>query len=93
MNYNIVYKTQGTCSREIRVCVEDNVIKGAEFDGGCPGNLAGISELICGMSVDEVIERLGGIRCGNKATSCPDQLARALVRYKIEAEEPSVCLV
>lgn len=72
------YKTKGTCSRTIKFEVEDNRVKNVWFEGGCNGNLQGIGRLVEGMTVDEVIDRLSGIRCGFKATSCPDQLACAL---------------
>ena len=61
--------------------VEDGVIRSVQFEGGCPGNLQGISRLVQGMQVDEAIARLAGIRCGGKPTSCPDQLARALQTF------------
>lgn len=73
-----IYKTHGTCSREIKVSVEDGIIKHVEFVGGCSGNTAGISKLVEGMPASDAIERLSGIRCGFKSTSCPDQLAKAL---------------
>lgn len=76
MNYT--YRTKGTCSRSIRFDIEDGKVKNVRFEGGCSGNLQGIGKLVEGMSVDEVIEKLGGIRCGFKSTSCPDQLANAL---------------
>lgn len=72
------YMTQGTCSRVIEIEIEDNVIKDVAFTGGCHGNLQGIGRLVRGMQAEEVIARLSGIRCGAKATSCPDQLAQAL---------------
>ena len=72
------YKTKGTCSQKIFFEIEDNKVKNVEFLGGCHGNLQGISKLVNGMKADEVITRLEGIRCGNKQTSCPDQLAWAL---------------
>ncbi len=72
------YKTQGTCSTQINLDVENGVINDVEFFGGCNGNLQGISHLIKGMKCEDVIKRLEGIRCGFKATSCPDQLAQAL---------------
>lgn len=72
------YKPVGVCSKLIRVDVEDNVIKDAEFIGGCSGNTQGVARLVKGMNVDEAISRLEGIRCGFKSTSCPDQLAQAL---------------
>jgi len=73
-----VYKTKGTCSREIEFEVEDGVIKLVQFYGGCDGNLKGISRLTAGMKVDDVISLFEGITCGRKDTSCPDQLAIAL---------------
>lgn len=76
MVYN--YKTQGTCSSNIEIEVEDNIVKDVIFWGGCNGNLQGISRLIKGMPVKDVISRLEGIRCGMRPTSCPDQLCRAL---------------
>lgn len=73
-----IYKTKGVCSREIEIQLEGNIIKEAKFVGGCSGNTQGISALVKGMTVDEAISRLEGIRCGFKSTSCPDQLATAL---------------
>ena len=72
------YKPVGVCSQLIRVDVEDNVIKNAEFVGGCSGNTQGVARLVQGLQVDEAISRLEGIKCGFKSTSCPDQLAQAL---------------
>ena len=72
------YKTFGTCSTMIDVELDGDKIKRVEFFGGCNGNLQGISKLVIGMNVDEAIDKLSGIRCGFKETSCPDQLARAL---------------
>lgn len=72
------YKTTGVCSSMIDIQVEDGIIKSVEFTGGCHGNLQGISALVKGMKKEEAIERLKGIRCGFKNTSCPDQLAIAL---------------
>jgi len=72
------YKTSGTCSRKIDIEVEDAIIRSVDFSGGCEGNLKGIAILVAGMSVSEAIERLEGITCGWKSTSCPDQLAKAL---------------
>ena len=72
------YQTSGTCSRIIEIEIEDGVITDVNFAGGGHGNLQGISALVKGLRPDEVIDRLKGIRCGNKATSCPDQLAAAL---------------
>lgn len=74
----MVYKTSGVCSKEIHIELEDNIVKSAAFVGGCNGNTTGISQLVQGMTVDEVIKRLEGIKCGPRPTSCPDQLAKAL---------------
>ena len=80
----MLYKTQGTCSREISFEVVDNKLTNVKFAGGCNGNLQGIGKLVEGMDIDEVIKRTDGIRCGARPTSCPDQLARALKQYKAE---------
>lgn len=72
------YKTQGTCASAIDLEVENGIIKSVTFTGGCHGNLQGISRLVEGMKAEDAIERLKGIRCGFKSTSCPNQLARAL---------------
>lgn len=74
----IQYQTSGTCCRLMQVKLDDNKIVDVDFIGGCPGNLLGIKELVKGMTVDEVISRFSGIRCGDKSTSCPDQLAKCL---------------
>ena len=74
----INYQPQGVCSRQMKIEVEDGIVKSFEVIGGCHGNLQGISRLVEGMKVEEVIARLDGIRCGGKPTSCPDQLAQAL---------------
>ncbi len=76
------YITHGTCSRAIDFDVQDGKIKSVRFLGGCAGNTLGLAALLEGMDVDEAIDRLYGIRCGFKPTSCPDQLARALMEYK-----------
>ena len=78
MTMKYTYRTMGTCSSLIAVEVEDGIPKGVHFTGGCNGNLQGISALVEGMKIDEVIARLEGIRCGGKPTSCPDQLCKAL---------------
>ena len=78
----MIYKTKGVCSSEISFEIEDNIIKNVSFKGGCDGNLSGISRLVVGMSVDEVIERLNGVTCGSKSTSCPDQLSLALKEWR-----------
>ena len=74
----ITYRPQGVCSRLMRVEVENGIIRKVEGQGGCSGNLQGISRLLVGMPVQQAIERMEGVRCGSKPTSCPDQLAKAL---------------
>lgn len=76
------FKTSGTCSQRILFDVENGKVKNVQFIGGCNGNLKGIAALVEGMDVDTVIERVRGIRCGMKQTSCPDQLAQALLAAK-----------
>ena len=80
----INYRPRGVCSQQMQIEVEDGVIQSIQVQGGCSGNLQGISRLVEGMNVDEAIRRLDGIRCGFKSTSCPDQLAQALKQYKGE---------
>ncbi len=75
------FTTHGTCSREIQFEVEDGIIKDCLFVGGCRGNTQGVAKLVIGRKVDDVIEMLHGIQCRN-GTSCPDQLAQALMEYK-----------
>ena len=81
------YRTRGTCSSKIQVELDGRTIRKVVFTGGCNGNLQGISRLIEGMDIDEVIPRLRGIPCGMKPTSCPDQLARALEQAKAELDK------
>ena len=78
----ITYRPQGVCSQLMDIEVEDGKIEYVKITGGCSGNLQGISSLLKGMDVDEAISRMEGIRCGIKATSCPDQIAQALKQYK-----------
>ena len=73
-----IYRPRGVCSREMRVEVEDGIIRRVEVIGGCNGNLKGISRLLVGMRAEDAIEKLEGIRCGFKPTSCPDQISKAL---------------
>ena len=80
----MVYTTQGTCSREISFDVVDKKLHNVKFTGGCNGNLQGVSKLVEGMDINEVISRIEGIHCGTRPTSCPDQLARALKEYKAQ---------
>ncbi|MBR2877376.1 MAG: TIGR03905 family TSCPD domain-containing protein [Clostridia bacterium] len=72
------YTTRGTCSRKINFDLEDGIVKNVSFEGGCNGNLKGISALVEGKPAEEVITAVSGITCGFKSTSCPDQLAKAL---------------
>ncbi|MGN1443902.1 MAG: TIGR03905 family TSCPD domain-containing protein [Acutalibacteraceae bacterium] len=72
------FTPSGVCSQKITFELDGDIVKNVKFTGGCNGNLKGIGALVEGMKKDEVIEKLSGIRCGFKRTSCPDQLARAL---------------
>lgn len=72
------YRTQGVCSSSIDFEVEDGIVKNVKFTRGCNGNTQGISKLVEGMSVNEVIKKLKNTDCGGRGTSCPDQLAKAL---------------
>lgn len=73
------YSTNGTCSRAIEIAIDDNsIITSVKFIGGCSGNTQGVAALVKGMTVEEAISRLEGIKCGPRPTSCPDQLAKAL---------------
>ena len=78
----IQYQTSGTCSKMIGVAIQDGIINRIQFIGGCQGNLTGISKLVQGMHIDDVIDKLEGIDCGGRGTSCPDQLAKCLIEYK-----------
>ena len=73
------YKTSGVCASGIDLDIEDGLVKGVKFIGGCSGNTQGVSALVENMPVEEAIKKLNGIRCGFKSTSCPDQLAKALL--------------
>jgi len=75
------YRPQGVCSTEMILDVENGIVKHLKVIGGCDGNLQGIAKLVEGMPIQEVIQRLKGISCRNKGTSCPDQIARALETY------------
>ena len=83
---HIVYECQGTCSKAITVEAKDGVIENVTFFGGCSGNLAGISKLVRGMRIDDVISRLEGTPCKNHLSSCPDQLSKALRLLKESGE-------
>lgn len=76
------YRTQGTCSRQIEIELNGDVIENIEFVGGCNGNLKGIASIVKGMKIDDVIDKCSGITCGTRPTSCPDQLAKALKEAK-----------
>ena len=76
------YIPKGVCSRHFTFEIEDNKIVSLKVIGGCMGNLAGISRIVVGMDVDHVIERFSGVDCGGKRTSCPDQIAQALLSFK-----------
>ena len=78
---HITYTTQGVCSRQIDMEIDNGVIVDAKFTGGCSGNTQGVAALVIGMTVEEAIKRLRGIKCGFKSTSCPDQLAVALEQH------------
>lgn len=85
---HIQYETTGTCSKLIDVTADENdVIQQVFFLGGCNGNLQGVSRLVQGQKIDDVIKKINGIRCGNRSTSCPDQLCRALEKLKTAPSE------
>ena len=75
------YITKGVCSRRIFIDIENGVIKSIRFEGGCNGNTKGVAALAVGMKAEDVVQKLEGIKCGFKNTSCPDQLAQALKEY------------
>ena len=79
------YKTQGTCAGKIVFEINGDTVENIRFIGGCSGNTQGVAKLANGRKVDEVISLLSGIRCGSKPTSCPDQLANALMQAKQQA--------
>ena len=81
------FKTKGVCSREINLSVQDGILTHVEFISGCEGNLSAVSRLVTGMPVETVIEKLKGIDCEGKGTSCPDQLSKALQEYMKKAAE------
>ena len=78
------YEPQGVCSMHITIELDGDIIKSVKFVGGCDGNTKGVAALIAGMKVDEAISRIKGIDCRGRGTSCPDQLARALEKIKLE---------
>ena len=77
----IQYQTHGTCCKLMNIELEDDTVKDVEFLGGCNGNLKGIRKLIIGMKINDIVQKLEGITCGSKSTSCPDQLAVCLKEY------------
>ena len=79
------YTPKGVCARKIDFDIEEGIIRKVSFSGGCAGNTQGVASLLVGMTVEEAISRLEGIRCGFKPTSCPDQVAKALKAYRAEA--------
>lgn len=79
---NLTYYTQGTCSTQIDIVTNGDIIENVAFYGGCNGNLQGISILVKGMKINDAIKKLEGITCGFKSTSCPDQLAKALKQLR-----------
>lgn len=80
------YKTSGTCSQQILFDLDGDIVRSVEFIGGCNGNLQGIGKLVEGMKAEDVIKKLKGISCSGRPTSCPDQLARALMAALEEKE-------
>ncbi|MCI8342520.1 MAG: TIGR03905 family TSCPD domain-containing protein [Firmicutes bacterium] len=78
----VSFKPTGICAREINFDVRDGKVRDVEFVGGCDGNQTGIESLVDGMDIDDVIKKLRGIKCGQKCSSCPDQLAEALEKFK-----------
>lgn len=82
---NFTFRTKGVCSREINISIQDGIVTRVLFKAGCDGNSLGIGKLVEGMPVGKVIEKLKGIDCEGKGTSCPDQLAIALQEYMRKA--------
>ena len=78
----MTYKTKGVCCNEINFDIRDNKITEVNFASGCDGNLKGISRLVKGMNVEDVIQRVSGVHCRDRGTSCPDQLAQALRQWQ-----------
>ena len=77
-----IYNPKGVCSMRMIFNIEGNIVKSLKIIGGCPGNTIGVSKLVEGKNIEEVIQMLKGIPCGGKGTSCPDQIAIALEEYK-----------
>lgn len=76
------YTPEGVCSREMIIEMDGDIIKSVKIVGGCPGNTVGVSTMVEGKNIDEVIKKIKGIPCGRRGTSCPDQLAKALENIK-----------
>lgn len=85
MHYS--YQTKGICATQIDMDIEEGKVRNVKFYGGCDGNHKGIISLVDGMPLQEVIQKLDGITCGHKSSSCPDQLAKALAQYQAENKE------
>ena len=79
------YIPRNVCSRHYTLDIEDNKIRSLQVEGGCQGNLSGISRIVVGMDVDDVIKAFEGVDCHGRGTSCPDQISRALKAYKAQA--------
>ena len=82
MKKTLSYTTRGTCSRQIDIVCDGDIVESVRFIGGCSGNTQGVAALVTGINIDEAIKRIKGIKCGPKPTSCPDQLACALEELK-----------
>ena len=76
------YTPQGVCSMQMIFEIDGGIVKELQIIGGCPGNTIGVSKLVKGKNIDEIIQMLKGIPCGNRGTSCPDQISKALQEYK-----------
>ena len=82
------YKSSGVCSRSITLTMEDDIVRDVHFEGGCSGNTQGVEHLVRGMKADDVVRLLKNIKCGQKETSCPDQLARAIEEARAAEKRP-----
>lgn len=80
------YTPQGVCSMKMIFEIDEGIVKELQIIGGCPGNTIGVSKLVEGKNIDEIIQMLKGIPCGNRGTSCPDQISKALQEYKNKYE-------
>lgn len=86
----ITYIPKGVCSKQMTIKIENDIIKDVKIVGGCPGNSLGVSILCKDRNIDEVIEKLSGIKCGFKNTSCPDQISKALLEFKNEKQKVQI---